>query len=81
MIIETIAIDGRLTSLEETVKQLGSIVTSVEKLALNMKQMCEEQGKQGERLKALEGRDGEMWRKFIWQIFSVLIGIAVGRFF
>lgn len=71
----------RITSLEDTVTQLGAIVTSVEKLALNMKQMCEEQSKQGERLKALEGRDGEMWRKFIWQIFSVIIGIVVGRLF
>lgn len=71
----------RLTALEDTVTQLGAIVTSVEKLALNMKQMCEEQGKQGERLKVLEERDGEMWRKFVWQIFSVIIGIVVGRFF
>lgn len=68
----------RLTALEETVKQVAAISTSVEKLALNMENMLKEQVSQGERLQTLEGRDGENWRKAVWCVVSALIGIAVG---
>ena len=53
----------RLEILEETVKQVASISTSVEKLALNMENMLKEQVSQRKRLETLESRDGDMWRK------------------
>lgn len=71
----------RLDMLEETVKQVASISTSIEKLALNMENMLKEQVSQGKRLQTLESRDGEMWRKAVWCIISALIGIAVGLIF
>lgn len=46
--------DKRIELLEENVKQLHTLTTSVEKLALNMETMCREQKKQGDRLEALE---------------------------
>ena len=42
-----------------------SLTASVEKLALNMENMLKEQEAQGNRLEALEDRDGEKWRTMI----------------
>lgn len=71
----------RLEVLEETVKQVASIGTSVEKLALNMENMLKEQISQGKRLKTLENRDGEMWRKAIGYAVTAIIGIVLGYIF
>ena len=71
----------RLNALEETVKQVAAISTSVEKLALNMENMLKEQVSQGKRLETLEGRDGEMWRKVVGYVVTAVIGIAVGMIF
>lgn len=71
----------RLTSLEETVKQVAAISTSVEKLALNMENMLTEQVNQGKRLEMLESRDGEMWRKVVGYIITAAVGIIVGFLF
>ena len=55
----------RLNALEETVKQIHSLTVSVEKLALGVDRMTKEQAGQNERLKAIESRDGELWRKIV----------------
>ena len=55
----------RLDALEKTIEQVAAINTSVEKLALNMQNMLNEQVSQGKRLETLESRDGEMWRKVV----------------
>lgn len=71
----------RLNALEETVKQVAAISTSVEKLALNMENMLKEQVSQGKRLETLEGRDGKMWRKVVGYVVTAVIGIIVGYLF
>lgn len=71
----------RLNALEESVKQVAAISTSVEKLALNMENMLKEQISQGKRLNTLEGRDGEMWRKVVGYVATTVIGIIVGYLF
>ncbi|MDE5696620.1 MAG: hypothetical protein K2I96_04285 [Lachnospiraceae bacterium] len=71
----------RIEELEETVRQIGALATSVDKLAHSMEGMHKEQEKQGERLQVLEGRDGEMWRKVTGHIITVIIGIVVGYIF
>lgn len=55
--------------------------TSVEKLAANMTSMVREQEKQGNRLEALEGRDGEMWRKAVGYVLSAIVGTVIGLLF
>ncbi len=50
----------RLEALEENVREMSTLATSVEKLAINMEGMLKEQEKQGKRLETLESRDGEM---------------------
>lgn len=71
----------RIDLLEENVKQTGALTASVEKLASNMTSMVREQEKQGKRLEALEGRDGEMWRKVVGYVITAVIGIVVGFIF
>lgn len=71
----------RLEVLEETVKQVASISTSVEKLALNMENMLKEQVSQGKRLGMLENRDGDMWRKAVGYAVTAIIGIVLGYIF
>ena len=78
---ENIRQNHRLNALEETVKQVAAISTSVEKLALNMENMLKEQVNQGKRLETLESRDGEMWRKVVGYGVTAVVGIVVGFLF
>lgn len=73
--------DKRIELLEENVREMGALTTSVEKLAQSMESMVKEQGKQGKRLEVLEGRDGEMWRKVVGYIATAVIGIILGFVF
>ena len=43
--------------------------------------MVKEQEKQGKRLEALEGRDGEKWRKVMGYIATAIVGIVLGYLF
>lgn len=73
--------DKRIELLEENVREMGVLTTSVEKLAQSMECMVKEQEKQGKRLEVLEGRDGEMWRKVVGYIATAVIGIILGFVF
>ena len=68
----------RIELLEEAVKQNTALTVSVEKLANNMKNMANEQIKQGERLEALVGRDGEMWRTVVKYVLTAALGLVIG---
>ena len=67
-------ISHRLTDLEETVRQIGQLTASVEKLAVSVESMAKTQTRQGERLEELEGRDGKMWRKVSGYVLTTVIG-------
>lgn len=71
----------RIGELEETVRQVGTLTTSVEKLAMSIESMVKEMEQQGERLEALESRDGEMWRKVTGYLVTAVVGIVVGYIF
>ena len=68
----------RIELLEEAVKQNAALTVSVERLANSMKNMANEQIKQGERLEALEGRDGEMWRTVVKYVLTAALGLVIG---
>lgn len=70
--------DKRLELLEQNVREIGALTTSVQKLAISVENMVKEQTRQGERLEALEGRDGERWRKLVGYIASALVSGVVG---
>ncbi len=71
----------RLENLERDMEDMKKINTSIETLAVNMKNMLDEQVRQGERLEVLESRDGEMWRKVTGYIITAVIGIVLGFLF
>ena len=71
----------RIGELGETVRQIGTLTTSVEKLAMSIEAMVREMEQQGERLEALESRDGEMWRKAMAYLATAVIGAVVGYVF
>ena len=71
----------RLSELEETVRQIGELTASVEKLAQSVQQMARSQSRQEDRLELLEGRDGEMWRKVTGYIVTAIVGIVLGYIF
>lgn len=50
----------RIETLEETVRQIGVLATSVEKLAVSMENMVKEQEHQGKRLETLEEQSSQM---------------------
>lgn len=70
--------DKRIELLEANTRQINSLATSVEKLALSIQNMVREQEQQGKRLEALEGRDGEMWRKAVSYALTAIISAVVG---
>ena len=77
----------RITKLELAIESISSIATSVERLATNMEHMVREQARQGEnlndqseRIRKLEDRDGEMWRKVVSHIVISAISIIIGYF-
>ncbi len=70
--------DKRIELLEESVREMGALTTSVERLATSVESMVKEQEKQGNRLEVLEGRDGEMWRKIVGYVITAVIGIVIG---
>lgn len=73
--------DKRIELLEENIKRMETLSISIEKLAANMENMLKEQIQQGERLEALESRDGEMWRNIVGYALTAVVGIAIGFVF
>lgn len=71
----------RLELLENSMQQIDSLATSVEKMAVSLQSMVKEQEQQGRRLEALESRDGKMWRKTVSYAATVIIGIVIGYIF
>lgn len=73
----------RMDDQEEQTKTLNDLVISVKELALNMKNMIDEQQRQGIRLSKLENEPSESWnsakRTAVTAIISTVAGaLAVG---
>lgn len=67
-----------MDSQEEESKSLQKLVVSAEKIALSTEHIMQEQEKQGNRLIALEDRNGEMWRNLTKYLITAIAGIIVG---
>lgn len=68
----------RIESLEETVRQIGALTVSVEKMAVSMENMLEEQKKQGERLEKLEKEPAESHKQIKMSAVTALVGTVIG---
>lgn len=73
--------NARIAGLEQTMRDINSLTTSVASLASSVEQMAKEQQKQGERLETLEGRDGEMWRKVVGYVLTFVVGAVLSFVF
>lgn len=73
--------DTRIGLLEENMRRLEALNTSIEKLAVNMECMLKEQVEQGKRLGILEARDGETWRSVMGHAMTAVVGIVIGYIF
>ncbi len=71
----------RIAQLEKDVDENAKLALSVERLAISVQSMVEEQKKQGKRLETLENRDGEKWRKVVSYVLTTIIGILLGYIF
>lgn len=71
----------RMDNQEEESRSIQQLVLSVERIALSTEHIMQEQEEQGMRLKVLEGRDGDMWRKVVGHIVTVVAGIVIGYVF
>ena len=71
----------RISTLEKLVEENRNLSLSIERLTISMQNMVSEQRAQGERLEALEDRDGEMWRKAMGYLLTAVIGAVVGFIF
>lgn len=68
----------RMKEQEEQTKVIQDLVLSVKELALNMKNMMEEQKKAGERLTKLEQEPVEQWNSAKRAAFNTVIGAIAG---
>lgn len=64
----------RLMKVEDEVGQITKLTLSVEKLAIGVGNMVEEQKKQGERLEKLEDVPADNWRTLKVGFLSALAG-------
>ena len=53
----------RLDLVESDVRQIGTLTTAVEKLAMSMENKANDQKMQGQKLDERESRERKMWRK------------------
>ena len=63
----------RLANLEESLKQIYALNTSVEKIALSIETLTKEVGTQNERLKAMEDKPAQNWEKAVWAVGGVIL--------
>lgn len=73
--------NNRLSTLEDSVKDISSLTTSVASLAKSVEQMAKAQEKQAKRLETLESRDGEMWRKVVGYAITFVVGAILSFLF
>lgn len=64
----------RLANVEETVKQYTQLAISMEKLAIGVENMVEEQKKQGARLERLESEPADNWKHLKIGFYSAIGG-------
>ena len=70
--------NNMIQTLEDSIGQILNLTSSVERLATNMEHRVKEQQEQGERLKVLEARDGDMWRKVVSYSITAVLSIVIG---
>lgn len=71
-------VSHRLTTLEDSVRQINELVASVKVLATQMEAMATEQRKMGDRLDAIEEKPAKRWDAVISAVISGVVGLLIG---
>ena len=67
----------RISMLEESMKQIYILNTSVEKIAMSVETLTTEIGEQNKRLKAIEDKPAQNWDKLIWLIGGAVVSAVI----
>lgn len=78
---EDTRLSKRVNVLESDNRQIQELTVSVQKLTDSIENMRQLQEDEGKRLNAIEGRDGEMWRKVMSYTVTAIISIVLGFIF
>lgn len=73
-----VGVEHRVKDLEKESQSTHSLVLSVNKLAINMENMLEEQKEQGKRLKKLEDEPAERWSSMKRTAFTTIVSVVAG---
>lgn len=63
----------RISMLEESMKQIYVLNTSVEKIAMSIETLTTEIGEQNKRLKAIEDKPAQNWDKLLWLVGGAVV--------
>ena len=78
--VRILNIEHCIESLEKGNQAMHDLVLSVNELAINMKNMLQEQKDQGERLKKLEGEPVEQLKSVRLTVLTAIISALAGTF-
>lgn len=67
----------RISLLEESIKQIYILNTSVEKIVITLQTLTKEIGAQNERLKAIEEKPAQNWDKLVWAVGGAVVAAIV----
>ena len=67
----------RISLLEESIKQIYILNTSVEKIVITLQTLTKEIGAQNERLKAIEEKPAQNWDKLVWAVGGAVVAAVV----
>lgn len=73
--------NARIAEVETGIKEAREQNASIERLAASVESIAKELERHGEKLEALEGRDGEMWRKVTGYVITSVISLILGFVF
>ena len=68
----------RIDELEKKVDTIQNLTLSVNKLAINMEQMLNEQKKQREDIDALKSEPGDRWKSMKRTAFTTIVSVIAG---
>lgn len=67
----------RIAMLEESMKQIYILNTSVEKIAMSINTLTTEIGEQNKRLKAIEDKPAQNWDKLLWLVGGAVVSAVI----
>lgn len=73
--------NARIAEVETGIKETRKQNASIERLAASVESIAKELERHGEKLEALEGRDGEKWRQVTGYVITTVIGLVLGFVF